>query len=195
MPLSVWSAFLTFTCITAFTPGPNNILSLSVSSRFGIRGSFRALAGIGTGILCIMVLCGIVSYSASTASDTYIAVMRYFGCAYIVWLSWKVATASPDSNSKGGGKVSFFSGIILQFVNVKIMIYGLTAFSGFVLPYYDSLWAVLGFALILTAIGNAGNYVWALIGASLQRFLLLHGRIANVIMGVLLFACAIRLLF
>ena len=58
MTASSLSAFLAFTLITAFTPGPNTILSLSTGVQRGFRGSVPVLLGIGAGFLCVMFLCG-----------------------------------------------------------------------------------------------------------------------------------------
>lgn len=44
------SAFLTYTLITALTPGPNNILALSSVTAHGFRRSMRVLAGMSLGV-------------------------------------------------------------------------------------------------------------------------------------------------
>ena len=44
------SAFLTYTLITALTPGPNNILALSSVTSHGLRRSLRVLAGMSVGV-------------------------------------------------------------------------------------------------------------------------------------------------
>lgn len=44
------SAFLTYTLITALTPGPNNILALSSVTAHGFRRSMRVLAGMSLGL-------------------------------------------------------------------------------------------------------------------------------------------------
>lgn len=194
MSVAVLSSFLTFTFITAFTPGPNNILALSSGSRYGFRGSAGVIAGICTGFLCVMIICGIAAFSLSVLSAGLITVMKYVGCAYIIWLAWKVATASTTNSDTAQAKTDFLTAFILQFVNIKIIIYGLTAFSGFVLPYYDSYMAVAWFILALTMIGSAGVLAWALAGSALQRFFAQHARMTNTAMGVMLLGCAVSLL-
>lgn len=195
MPAAVLSAFLAFTFITAFTPGPNNILALSCGSRYGLRKSASIITGICFGFFCVMVLCGVAALSLSSLSELFIGVMKYLGCAYIIWLAWKVGIAETEDSADAGTKESFASGFILQFVNIKIIIYGLAAFSGFVLPYYDSYLAVFVFMLVLSLIGSAGILAWALAGSVLRRFFSVHARIANAVMGVMLFGCAVSLLF
>ena len=194
MPAAAISAFLAFTFITAFTPGPNNILALGAGSRYGFRGSASVVAGICAGFFCVMIICGITAFSLSTLSDRLITVMKYIGAVYTIWLAWKVATANTADNGTTAVKTDFLNAFILQFVNIKIIIYGLAAFSGFILPYYESYIAVMLFIFILTMIGSAGVLAWTLMGSALQRFFARYARMANGIMGIMLLGCAISLL-
>ncbi len=190
MPLAVLPAFLAFTLISAFTPGPNNILALRSASRNGFRGSSQVLlVGICTGFLCVMFLCGALTLTVNSLSASVITAMKYVGCAYIVWLARKIAFAAPPKAGTAGD-VRFLSGFILQFLNIKIIVYGITAFTGFLLPYSHSAQAVMLFGLALTAIGCGGVLSWAVAGAVFQNFLTRHARAANAVMGALLLACA-----
>lgn len=194
MPPSVLSAFLAFVFISAFTPGPNNILSLSTGTRYGFKGSIPLLAGICCGFFCTMFICGALTFSLSTLSMTVIRVIKYIGCLYILWLAWKIATAKPESDSSPNTSAGFITGLILQFVNIKIIVYGITAYSGFILPYYNSIVAVLVGMCILAFVGSAGTVVWALAGSMMQRFFSRHARLMNTIMALMLLGCAISLI-
>lgn len=193
MPLALVPAFLTFVFIAAFTPGPNNILACTSSGRYGLRKSSGVLAGIGLGFLCVMLLCGAVTVTIRALSENAVTAMRYVGCAYIVWLAWKIATAPPPSQDGGKAGVAFMNGFILQFVNIKIIIYGITAFTGFLLPYSSSLLAVILFGLALTLVGFAGTISWAIAGTVFQKFFTDHARVANAVMGTLLLGCAVSM--
>ena len=189
MSISVLSTFWVFTFITAITPGPNNILALTTGSRAGFRGSIPVLAGICGGFLCVMAICGALSYSFSSLSATYLRIMRYAGCAYLLWLAWK--TAMPKESGSTNYTVSgFVSGFVLQFVNVKIMIYGMTAYSAFILPYHNTIAALLVGMCFLTLMGSFGTVVWAVAGASLQELMQRHARPVNLVLGASLVACA-----
>ena len=128
MPASVLSAFFVFTFITAITPGPNNILALTTGGRAGFRGSIPVLAGICGGFFCVMAICGVLSFSFSVLSASFLQIMRYVGSAYLLWLAWKTAMPKAGGNSVGRADAGFMTGFVLQFVNVKIMVYGMTAF-------------------------------------------------------------------
>ncbi len=57
------SAFLTYTLITALTPGPNNILALSSVTSHGLRRSLRVLAGMSVGFIITMLICAALTFS------------------------------------------------------------------------------------------------------------------------------------
>ena len=193
MSATVLSTFLTFTFVTAFTPGPNNILALNSGSRYGFQGSLPVMLGICTGFFYVMCLCGAIALSVSVISEKMIMVMKYIGCIYMLWLAWKIASAKTEDIDTGI-KTGFMNGFILQFVNIKIITSGLAAFSGFVLPYYDTFPAIIAFILILSLIGNAGTLTWAVAGSALQRFFKQNMRTANSVMGLMLLFCAVNML-
>lgn len=193
MPASVLSAFLTFSIITAFTPGPNNILAFSTGTQYGLKRCAPIIAGICTGFLCVMAICGLVVISASTVSDHFVTWMRYIGSMYILWLAWKVAFPAPQDTIADNVYPGFTRGFILQFVNIKIIIYGLTAFSGFITPYYSSNIETLSFVIILSIIGSFAVITWAIAGSALQKIFQKHAVVVNAIMGIMLVACAISI--
>lgn len=194
MPASVFSAFFVFTFITAITPGPNNILALTTGSRAGLRGSIPVLAGICGGFLCVMAICGVLSISFSVLSASFLQVMRYVGSAYLLWLAWKTAMPKAGGNSDGRAGAGFMTGFVLQFVNVKIMVYGMRAYSAFILPHHDSVAAFLAGMCFLTMMGSLGPIVWAVAGASLQSVFQRHARVTNGLLGAMLVGCAWSLL-
>ncbi|EEB34204.1 translocator protein, LysE family [Desulfovibrio piger ATCC 29098] len=194
MPASVLSAFFVFTFITAITPGPNNILALTTGSRAGVRGSIPVLAGICGGFLAVMAICGVLSFSFSVLSASFLQVMRYVGSAYLLWLAWKTAMPKAGDSHGGHAGAGFLTGFVLQFVNVKIMVYGMTAYSAFILPYHDSVAALFAGMFFLTMMGSLGTVVWAVAGARLQGLFRRHARMTNWLLGAMLVGCALSLL-
>ena len=191
--MSLLPAFLAFTFITAFTPGPNNILALSTGLKYGLRGGMSVIVGSCTGFLCVMLLCGLLVFSLSTLSPVFMEGMKYLGCLYIIRLAWHTAFSGETEDGVRSG-AGFLTGFILQFVNVKIMMYGITAYSSFIF-LWDRSWAAL-FAgmVVLTLIGGAGIVAWAFAGSVLQRFFHRHAAVLNVAMALMLLLCLIPML-
>lgn len=191
MFLSVLS-YLPYAAVTAYTPGPNNVVALYSVSRDGWRKGKNTLCGIAAGFLCVMILCALFCYELAKFIPSVTGIMKYIGAAYIIWLAIHVARSGPDQSE--GQTVTFWQGFCLQFVNVKIILYAITVYTGYVLPETTSLPVLLFHAVCLAAIGVSGNFVWAAAGGVLQRFLVKHYRVFNLVMGAVLILCALKLL-
>jgi threonine/homoserine/homoserine lactone efflux protein len=85
------------------------------------------------------------------------------------------------------------SGLLLQFVNPKVILYGITTVSTFIVPYYKSAFVLTGFSAILAFIGFVSTCCWALFGSMFQRFLIKNDKLVNTIMALLLVYCAVSL--
>ena len=195
MTSALISAFLTYTLITALTPGPNNILALSSVASHGLRKSMFVLAGMSVGFIITMLICAGLTFSLVMLDEGLSRTLSWIGAAYILWLAWQIAKSKPAGNDLSGKPVSFWMSLGLQFVNVKIILYGITALSTFVLPVTrDPVWLV-SVSLLLAAIGTFGNVCWALAGRLFQRLFLHYGRQVNFLLALLLVYCAARILF
>lgn len=165
------TAFLSFTLLTAFTPGPNNILAMSNTSKYGLKKSINLIQGIFMGFLSVMILCSVFSVMLVNIIPKIKPVMTYIGVAYILWLAWHVVKSKSETKGENIEKAdSFITGFILQFVNVKIILYGITAISTFIIPFYSSFFSIGGFTLLITVFGCSGVFTWAIFGAAFQRF-------------------------
>lgn len=187
------SAFLTYTLITALTPGPNNILALSSVTAHGLRRSLRVLAGMSIGFIITMLICAALTFSLVELDSRFTRILGWIGAAYILWLAWQIAKSKPGAGALSTEPVGFWASLGLQFVNVKIILYGITALSTFVLPVTrEPVW-LIGVSLLLAAIGALGNLCWALAGHLFQRLFLLYGRQLNWVLAALLVYCALRI--
>ncbi|MGO2335788.1 cysteine/O-acetylserine transporter [Providencia sp.] len=187
------SSFLTYTLITAFTPGPNNILAMSSVTQYGFRRSISVLSGMSLGFFVIMVLCAVFTLSLVTVLPIFMGWLKWIGAAYILWLAWKIAKSQTSTSKAEVKPISFWMSFWLQFVNVKIILYGITAISTFALPYSNNILVIFGMSIILSVIGIAGNLAWALAGHYLQIVFSKHGKVINYILSVLLVYCAIKI--
>lgn len=193
MTPTLLSAFWTYTLITALTPGPNNILALSAATSHGFRQSTRVLAGMSLGFLIVMLICAGISYSLAVMDPTIIHWLSWAGTAYILWLALKIATSPATNDGLQSEPISFWASFGLQFVNVKIILYGITALSTFVLPYTQDAHWLIGVSILLAFIGTLGNACWALAGHLFQRVFRRYGRQLNIILALLLVYCAVRI--
>jgi len=185
-------AFASFVVVTSFTPGPNNIMSMSNAARYGFRRSVPFTLGVCVGFFTIIGLSITFTIALYRAIPTIKPVMTLVGAAYILWLAYKTVTSAPHGRD-GAPQTTFVSGALLQFLNPKAVLYGITAASTFIVPYYHSLPVYAAFAAALALVSLASTLSWALFGSVFQRFMADHHRVVGWVMGALLVYCAVSL--
>ena len=193
MFFSIMMSYLIYTVVTAFTPGPNNIVALYAVSQNGWRKGKNVLLGMAGGFLCVMFICALFCYELAKYLPSLTGTLKYVGAAYIVYLAIHVARSSPDNSD--GRQMTFWKGFLLQFFNVKIILYAITVYTGYVLPYESSLTSLFAHAINLTVIGMAGFITWGVAGGLFQDLLTQYYRPFNIVMGLILVYCAITLAF
>lgn len=186
-------AFVSYVFITTFTPGPNNIMSMNNASRYGLKKSMPFNLGVFAGFVIIMVLCTLFSAALYRVIPSVKPFLIIIGAVYILYLAWKTLKSDPAHVEQKSATNTFSSGLLLQFVNPKVILYGITTVSTFVVPFYKSLPILLAFCISLAFIGFVSTSCWALFGSVFQRFLSGHTKIINIIMAVLLLYCAVSL--
>ncbi|NMA48244.1 MAG: LysE family transporter [Tissierellia bacterium] len=185
-----FTAFISYVFVTTFTPGPNNIMSMSNASRYGLKKSLGFNYGVSVGFFIILMLSNIFSYSLYKLIPTIKPFMTVIGASYIFYLAWKTFKSKPHKNIEESKRTNTFSkGLLLQFVNPKGIIYGITLASTFIVPYYKSIPTLVFFALALSTIALMSTVTWALFGSVFQKFMEKNYRIINTIMaGLLLYS-------
>ncbi len=194
MPFSVFIEMTLSAAITVWSPGPNNILLLSTASRFGLKKNVRLLLGIWTGSLTLMCLSGLFCTALKQVIPDAAVYMKYIGAAYILYLAWGTWKRCPPSEQAAEKTPSYFMGLLLQLLNVKIILYGLTMFSSFILPYEHRPPVLFLFAIYLMLLGAIGNLIWAFAGRILKSFYERHYKLMNLLMAFLLVWCALRII-
>jgi threonine/homoserine/homoserine lactone efflux protein len=109
-----------------------------------------------------------------------------------IWRIIKTFIPSKDHEIKNNNN-GFLIGSLLQLINPKIIIYGITAMASYVLVYYKELPAWVFFAFLLAIIGFSGTLCWALFGSLFSILFDKHRKTLNLIMAILLLYCAVSL--
>ena len=188
-----WYSFLTYAVITAATPGPNNIMSMSNAGRLGFRRALPFNLGIWVGFTIVMALCTLFCTALSALIPAIRLPMLVLGAAYMLYLAWGTFRSS-DVIQEDHAREGFRSGLLLQFINPKIYLYGIMSMEAYILPYYSGQPAVLlFFALLLAFIGFVFTLAWAAFGSVFRLLFSRHARTVNTIMALLLVYCAVSL--
>src|SRR5699024_10829851 len=148
-----------YALIKAYTPGPGNILALNTMMNYGWKKGKPLYCRIFVGYLFVQALCAFFIFALDNFINPIMNVLIYAGAIYIFWLAYQVAISKPN-NETSDKQPSFWIGFVLQIVNVKIFLFGITALTGYITPYYSSLEAFLFFEMIIATVGTIATLTW-----------------------------------
>lgn len=190
-----WISFLTYALVTAVTPGPNNIMSMSNGSRKGFKAALPFNLGILAGFSIVMLVCTAFCSMISAFIPKIKLPMLIVGAIYMLYLAWETFRSS-DSIEENHSRDGFLSGLVLQFVNPKIYIYCIMSMEAYILPFYNGkVLPMFGFAMLLAFIGFASTLCWSAFGSVFKRLFSKHAKLINTVMALLLVYCAVSLFF
>ena len=133
-------AMLAFTLPISLLPGPNNLLSASHSSRYGFNETLPLISGMVFGWFLLGI---VVGFGALFIEENkgLLNVLTYVGVSYIVYLSYKIATARlVDGEEAADEKLGLSTGAVLQVVNGKAFIHLLILMTVFGSVFGEGFW-------------------------------------------------------
>ena len=193
MPAYVIGNSVLYCVINAFTPGPGNILALNTVTNYGWKKGRPLFFGIFTGYYVVQLICAVFVFGIAAFLPSVLGVMKYIGAAYILWLAIHIAISKPEKDDDSRS-ASYMKGFLLQFVNVKIYLFGMTALTGYITDYHTSLTALVIAELFIATLGSFATLTWIGMGALIQKFYLKHYRIINILLALTLVECIISIL-
>ena len=193
MPGYVLGNFFIYSVVNAFTPGPGNILALNTVTNYGYKKGRPLFGGIFAGYYVVQILCAVFVFGVSTFLPNMLGIMKYIGAAYILLLAVHIAFGRPAADTVEKS-ASWMKGFLLQFVNVKIYLFGITALTGYVTDYSASLWVLLLFEIIIATIGTIATLTWVGMGVLIQKVYQKYYRVINMILALTLLECVYSML-
>ncbi|MBZ8171710.1 lysine transporter LysE [Staphylococcus cohnii] len=189
-------SMLIYAVVASFTPGPNNIMALFFSQNFNFKSSLRFSIGVGLGFLFLLLLSNIFNTTMHAVFPKIELLMKIFAFIYLLYLAFKISMSSiygtkQTFNHKLSG---LKSGVMLQFINPKGIIYALTVISTFITPFYTHWLEQLPFIILLAIIGFFGTLSWGILGTLFKSLIAAHERLFNFVMAGLLVYVALNIL-
>ncbi len=192
VPDTLVPALLLQILVVGYTPGPANIYALTMAIRHGRRKSLRMWAGLAVGASIAVCVVAVLTHFLGEALGDYVVYLKYFGAAYLVYLAYKVWKSGASSDKDGD--CTFLSGMLMQMTNAKILLFELSVFSTFVLPYSHNLKDLFPVAALLLVAGPGANLVWLIVGSYLSALFTRYYRQVDLVSAIAIVLCAVYIL-
>jgi len=159
-------SFFSYVTVMSITPGPNNLMLATSGVNFGMRRTVPMMLGITLGCALQIAIAALLLDSLLLWMGVIRLPLTLLGCAYLLWLSWKIFRSGAPELREKARPLSLVGGALFQVVNPKAWLMAInvaliySASSGLV-PVMSGF-AALNLPCIL---------VWAMMGDRLGKHL------------------------
>ena len=182
-----------FGVATAFTPGPNNILSSYSGFNFGFKKTIPLMLGVifgWTAMLTVMASGLIVVFQKYLFLQN---IIKISGSIFLIYLAYKIAFSSVKDSMEIKKPVTFFDTFLFQFINPKGVIVAMITVSTFIDAQNNYLRDAMIVITIYFFMAVFSVSSWCLLGKYLRNFATSENFIKkfNYSMSFLLIVCVI----
>jgi threonine/homoserine/homoserine lactone efflux protein len=157
----------------------------------GLVHGLPCLLGVASGMGLMMFLVPLGLGSVVLRYPIALKALNWGGAAFLLWLSWKIATSSGTESATDRQSVGYFHAAGFQWINPKSWLVSASAAGTFLSAAAGSPVAqAVYLAGIFFLVALPSGFVWLAFGATVQRILGSPRRLRtfNVVMGLLLAA-------
>ena len=159
-----------FWFVTAFTPGPNNIVASYSGFNFGVIKTMPHILGVILGFTTLVFLLTIGLINVFKLYPIIQEILRYLGTAFLVYLAYKISFSQFSENKNKENPVKFIETFLFQFLNPKGVIVGIIVVSTYVETgekyFLYSSWVIM----LAVLFSSASIISWTLLGKFLRKF-------------------------
>lgn len=166
------SALLLLCTAASFTPGPNTTLSTALAANLGLRRALRFVVSVPVGWGLLFSLCAGGVGAMVLALPVLRLAVQALGVAYLLWLAFKLFKTNTLAQADTAQlNVTFWQGVMLQFLNIKAWMLALTVVAGWLAGRADLLNRFAVILPLMLLFGLCSNLTYALVGSLLRQWL------------------------
>ena len=159
-----------FWFVTAYTPGPNNVVASYSGFNFGIKKTIPHILGVTLGFTSLVIFLSIGLINVFKLFPIIQTVIRYLGTLFLIYLAYKIAFSTISNETQKENPVKFIETFLFQYLNPKGVTVAIIVVSTYVelgVNYinYATQIVVLAFLFSITSIT-----LWTFVGKFLRKF-------------------------
>ena len=168
--VDVWLRLVLFIGAGLITPGPNTMMVLASTTNFGFQRTIPHISGVLVGTFLVFVSVGLGLHALLTLYPALEIFIQIAGICYLAYLAIKIAMAKGPSDASSGAPLSFWQGIGIQAVNVKMMGLAASVLVNYPVSNNPTL-SIFLVALTAVVLNGPCLSLWGVFGLGMKRFL------------------------
>lgn len=168
-------SFLLLTVPALFTPGPNNLMLLTSTAKFGVRRTLPHGAGVILGFSVMTFVLGLGVVEMLNRLPWLHQGMKYAAATYFVWMAYRLFGLKLDKDTEPTGRpMRLIEAALFQWINPKALVIGPSFVAAFIQPGDAQLPSLLLIVAGCFLVSCGSTLTWMLFGerlkAALQAF-------------------------
>ena len=159
-----------FWFVTAYTPGPNNVVASYSGFNFGINKTIPHILGVTLGFTSLVIFLVVGLINVFKLFPIIQIVIKYLGTVFLVYLAYKIASSTKSTDVERENPVKFIETFFFQYLNPKGVTVAIIVVSTYVdygenYVNYATQIVLLAFLFSLSSIT-----LWTFVGRFLRKF-------------------------
>ena len=159
-----------FWFVTAYTPGPNNVVASYSGFNFGIAKTIPHILGVTLGFTSLVLFLTIGLINIFKLFPIIQLIIKYLGTLFLLYLAYKISFSSGSSVIKKENPVKFIETFLFQYLNPKGVSVAIIVVSTYVelgANYINYATQVVFLAFLFS---STSITLWTFIGKFLRKF-------------------------
>jgi len=197
MDAALVTAFFAAAIPAFFTPGPNNLMLMTSSARFGIGRTVPHMIGICLGFPLMVFVVGLGLGEIFEQFPVLKTVLKFAAAAYFLWMAWTLLGLKLHEAGGSERPMRLHEAALFQWVNPKAWAMAVSLVALAVEPGAGRLWSIVLITLGCLLIGPFSSGLWMVFGHQLETLLKRTGTerfLGAILAGLMVIAVVLFLL-
>ena len=171
MDLPTIVSFTLFASVSAFTPGPNNLMLAASGANFGFRASLPHILGVSVGFISLVIAAGFGLASLFAALPNLYDVMKIISFIFLIYLAWRIGSAGRSQTQRSDEPLQFWQAAMFQLVNpkgVSVIISSVTAYTSSATTVTSEIFVLF---VVFSFVTVGSTITWTLFGLVIGQVL------------------------
>ena len=159
-----------FWFVTAYTPGPNNVVASYSGFNFGIAKTIPHILGVTLGFTSLVIFLTIGLINVFKLFPVIQVIIKYLGTLFLIYLAYKIASSTNSDETKKENPVKFIETFFFQYLNPKGVMVAVIVVSTYVELGENYINYATQVVLLAFLFSSTSITLWTFIGKFLRKF-------------------------
>jgi threonine/homoserine/homoserine lactone efflux protein len=165
------TAFFAAAIPAFFTPGPNNLMLMTSSARFGIARTVPHALGVVLGFPLMTFVVGLGLGEVFEAFPSLKTILKFAAAAYFLWMAWTLLGLKLHEAGGAERPMRTYEAALFQWINPKAWAMAVSLVALVVDAGPNRLWTIVWLTLGCLLIAPFSSVLWMVFGQQLEAIL------------------------